>query len=525
MPNSRPAPTRSSPWGLRKRVPHTPPLAHPDPPLRLESPGASPGIRDHGATDAPCDSALRAGTRPGADLTRHHGQTDGEHRVTEQEIESKVIDIVAEQMGADKAKITRTTSFVEDLNADSLDTVELVMEFEDEFETSSPTTRPRRSRPSARPSSSSSRPTGSTEHRVPSERHAHDRQMTTTGDPRIPRPTAASSSPGTAQSPASAGRRLDVGSHARRRSGHLAPSPPSRSTSSRTTGRSRSAARSRTSTPRPTSSTARRKKLDRSTPSSGMGAAHEAVAHAGIDFEQCDRERCGVVIGSGSAASPRSRMSGPRPRDKGPDRVNPFTVPAHGQRDRGQRLDPLRARGARLGHATACASRRGTRSATRRYIRAASAMSCSPAASRPPITPLCLGSFSDHEGALHAQRRAEKASRPFDKDRDGFIMAEGGRHPVLESLEHAKARGATIHAELVGFGNSCDATTSPRRTPPARAPPAPCGRAPRRRARAATTSTTSTPTARRPPWATRPRSPRCSGVFGDHARSPRAASC
>ena len=56
----------------------------------------------------------------------------------EQEIEAKVIDIVAEQMGADKAKITRATSFVEDLNADSLDTVELVMEFEDEFETSIP---------------------------------------------------------------------------------------------------------------------------------------------------------------------------------------------------------------------------------------------------------------------------------------------------------------------------------------------------------------------------------------------------
>ncbi len=58
--------------------------------------------------------------------------------MTEQEIEAKVIDIVAEQMGADKAKITRATSFVEDLNADSLDTVELVMEFEDEFETSIP---------------------------------------------------------------------------------------------------------------------------------------------------------------------------------------------------------------------------------------------------------------------------------------------------------------------------------------------------------------------------------------------------
>lgn len=62
----------------------------------------------------------------------------GDDAVTEQEIESKVIEIVAEQMGADKSKISRDTSFVEDLNADSLDTVELVMEFEDEFETSIP---------------------------------------------------------------------------------------------------------------------------------------------------------------------------------------------------------------------------------------------------------------------------------------------------------------------------------------------------------------------------------------------------
>ena len=62
----------------------------------------------------------------------------GDQHVTEQEIETKVIDIVAEQLGADKAKISRDTSFVDDLNADSLDTVELVMEFEDEFETSIP---------------------------------------------------------------------------------------------------------------------------------------------------------------------------------------------------------------------------------------------------------------------------------------------------------------------------------------------------------------------------------------------------
>ncbi len=74
-------------------------------------------------------------------VTREPGEFDdicGEPSVTEQEIEAKVIEIVAEQMGADREKISRETSFVEDLNADSLDTVELVMEFEDEFETSIP---------------------------------------------------------------------------------------------------------------------------------------------------------------------------------------------------------------------------------------------------------------------------------------------------------------------------------------------------------------------------------------------------
>jgi acyl carrier protein len=75
-----------------------------------------------------------AGQRPVANCRA----PDGESNVTEEEIEAKVIEIVAEQMGTDKAKVTRDTSFVEDLNADSLDQVELVMEFEDEFETSIP---------------------------------------------------------------------------------------------------------------------------------------------------------------------------------------------------------------------------------------------------------------------------------------------------------------------------------------------------------------------------------------------------
>lgn len=87
------------------------------------------------------DSELQRGPAGKARISRDAAcreRPSGDIRVTEQEIESKVIDIVAEQMGADKAKITRDTSFTEDLNADSLDTVELVMEFEDEFDMSIP---------------------------------------------------------------------------------------------------------------------------------------------------------------------------------------------------------------------------------------------------------------------------------------------------------------------------------------------------------------------------------------------------
>jgi 3-oxoacyl-[acyl-carrier-protein] synthase II len=73
------------------------------------------------------------------------------------------------------------------------------------------------------------------------------------------------------------------------------------------------------------------------------------------------------------------------------------------------------------------------------------------------VTPLCIGAFMTMKALSTRNDEPEKASRPFDKDRDGFVMAEGAAMVVIESEAHAKARGATIHAELLGFGNSCDA--------------------------------------------------------------------
>ncbi len=198
------------------------------------------------------------------------------------------------------------------------------------------------------------------------------------------------------------------------------------------------------------------KKLDRST-QLGMVAAAQAVAEAGVDFEKQDKTRCGVVIGSGVGGIGTIEASLNALSAKGSTRVNPFTVPKlMVNATAGNVSIKYGLEGPASAHATACASSGHAIGDAMRYIRRGECDVMLAGGVEAAITPLCVASFSVMKALSARNDEPEKASRPFDKGRDGFVMAEGGAIFVLESLEHAKARGATILAELVGFGNSCD---------------------------------------------------------------------
>ena len=200
------------------------------------------------------------------------------------------------------------------------------------------------------------------------------------------------------------------------------------------------------------------KRLDRST-ILGLGAAHEAVEHSRIDFGNEDRDRCGVVIGSGIGGIATIEEGLNTLNTRGPRRVSPFTVPRlMVNATAGNVSIRYGLRGPASAHATACASSGHAIGDAMGYIRRGECDVMIAGGVEAAITPLCIAAFSAMKALSTRNDEPERASRPFDQERDGFVMAEGGAIFVLESLEHAQARGATILGELVGFGNTCDAS-------------------------------------------------------------------
>lgn len=198
------------------------------------------------------------------------------------------------------------------------------------------------------------------------------------------------------------------------------------------------------------------KRLDRFT-QFGLTAAAEAVAMSGMDFSRENGERCGVVVGSGIGGIETIEEGMRVLLDRGPNRLSPFTVPrlmvnavAGNISIRYGLLGPASA------HATACASSGHAIADAMGYIRRGHADVMIAGGAEAAITPLCIGAFMTMKALSTRNDQPTKASRPFDRDRDGFILAEGAAAFVLESEAHAKARGATILAELVGCANSCD---------------------------------------------------------------------
>ncbi len=199
------------------------------------------------------------------------------------------------------------------------------------------------------------------------------------------------------------------------------------------------------------------RRLDRCTVV-GLGAAHEAVNNSGIDFSAEDALRCGVVMGSGIGGIKTIEEGLISLTAKGAGRVSPFTVPRLMVNAlTGNISIRFNLRGPASAHATACASSGHAISDAMWYIRRGQADVMIAGGAEAAITPLCMSAFSVMKALSTRNDDPQRASRPFDVDRDGFVLSEGGAAFMLESLEHALARGARIYAELVGCGNSSDA--------------------------------------------------------------------
>ena len=190
----------------------------------------------------------------------------------------------------------------------------------------------------------------------------------------------------------------------------------------------------------------------------GIFAADEAIEHSGLDMNSEDPSRCGVVIGSGVGGIQTIEQQSRILVEKGPDRISPFTVPrlmvnavAGNVSIRHNLQGPASA------HATACASSGHAIADAMHMLWRGDADVMIAGGSEAACTPLCVGAFMTMKALSTRNEAPQKASRPFDIDRDGFLLAEGAAMFVLETEEHAKARGATIHGELLGSGNSCDA--------------------------------------------------------------------
>ena len=194
-----------------------------------------------------------------------------------------------------------------------------------------------------------------------------------------------------------------------------------------------------------------------------VAAAGEAIAQAGLDMEKEDPFRVGTSIGSGIGSLQAMEREHKKMLEEGPNRVNPLLVPMMiSNMAVGNVAMHYGLKGKSINVVTACATGTNSIGEAFRSIQYGEADVMVAGGTESAITPLGMAGFAALT-ALSTNDDPETASRPFDKDRDGFVMGEGAGIVVLESLEHAQKRGAKILAEVVGYGGSNDAfhITSP----------------------------------------------------------------
>ncbi|OUQ15770.1 beta-ketoacyl-[acyl-carrier-protein] synthase II [Lachnoclostridium sp. An14] len=194
-----------------------------------------------------------------------------------------------------------------------------------------------------------------------------------------------------------------------------------------------------------------------------VAAAKEALEDAGIDMEKEEPFRVGVCVGSGIGGLEAIEREYKKLLEKGPGRVNPLLVPLMiSNMAAGNIAIQFGLKGKNTNVVTACATGTHSIGEALRAIQYGEADVMVAGGAEASITPVGLAGFAALT-ALNTTEDPKRASIPFDKERNGFVMGEGAGIVVLESLEHAKARGAKIYAEVAGYGATCDAyhITSP----------------------------------------------------------------
>jgi 3-oxoacyl-[acyl-carrier-protein] synthase II len=199
------------------------------------------------------------------------------------------------------------------------------------------------------------------------------------------------------------------------------------------------------------------KRIDRFT-QFAMVAGIDAVTDSGLDFSKEDPFRCGVILGSGIGGLTEIEAQHERLITKGPDKVSAFTIPklmlnaASGHVSIRYGL-----RGPNYAVATACASATNAMGDAFKAIQYEDAEVMVTGGTEAACTPMGLAGFANMRALSERHDDPASASRPFDRDRDGFVLSEGAGLLVFEELEHAKKRGARIYAEIIGYGASADA--------------------------------------------------------------------
>lgn len=214
------------------------------------------------------------------------------------------------------------------------------------------------------------------------------------------------------------------------------------------------------------------KRLDRFAQFS-LAAADKAIRQSGMDFTQGDPYRYGVLVGSGVGGLNEIEMQHSTLYDRGPIRVSPFLIPKMMVNAGAGNISVYwQLRGPNSAVATACASATNAIGDAYRLIQNDMADIMVTGGSEAAVTPMGVSGFARMHALSTRNDAPAQASRPFDRDRDGFVISEGAGMVVLEELEHARARGATILGEVLGYGMSADGThiTGSRPRGPGRCP-------------------------------------------------------